>query len=242
MSKLTFRGELGFATQRINAVHGCADGDWMEWLVRPQGLDTEQFIAAVESLEETLVLDRLVTVKALSWLEHQPSNTRLSVNVFASTISQPEFLEFVLQQLDQYAISSDQLCFEITEHHAITHLGTAQVFCQRVRATGVLIALDDVGNGTFHSGLLGPLKMVDCLKVDRNWVAAAPASSVHRDKVQELIALARENDLIVVVEGIETEQHLEMARELGAEFYQGYLDGMPAAVEWSMPSIRKVAS
>lgn len=226
MSRLTYRGELGFAVQPISSVSPF-HGQWLEWLVRPSTLEPEQFVDAVQSMGETLILDRLVLVQALSWLEHQQPATRLSINVFADSISHPEFCDFVQNQLREYRIGPQQVCFEVTEHHAITNIGFAESFCRRMRSMGAHVALDDVGKGNLHIELLEPLRMVDFIKIDRDWTIPAPNSPAHKKTVRELATLGRQLGIDVVLEGVETPAHLDLVHELGVGFYQGYINGLP---------------
>jgi EAL domain-containing protein (putative c-di-GMP-specific phosphodiesterase class I) len=98
-----------------------------------------------------------------------------------------------------------------------------------VRERGGRIALDDVGSGFTsirHVLALAP----EFIKLDRTLVELAEHESGHRAMVRALCSFADETGSNVVAEGVETEQQLEMLRELGVGLGQGYLWARPAAL------------
>jgi EAL domain-containing protein (putative c-di-GMP-specific phosphodiesterase class I) len=93
-----------------------------------------------------------------------------------------------------------------------------------------------------HLGLFAPLHLVDFVKIDRNWIVHALDSSAHRTTVEGLIDFGRRLDVQIIAEGVETQAHLDLVRELGVEFYQGFIDGEPQLVSEAQPTPKEEVS
>ena len=222
---------LGFAIQDITPAAAGSIGDWVEWLVRPTTLSATDFVDTVQSTGTAIEFDQAVLRAATHWLQFQPPTTRLSVNVFAKSISNAGFTRFVDELIRDSEIHASQLCFEITEHHAIENLMTATSFAKHVRDMGACLALDDIGTGSMHVGLLAPLQLVDFVKVDRSWVTPALDSERHKATLDALVEFAHRMDIPLILEGIETVDHMQLVVEYEADYYQGFIDGEPRKVK-----------
>jgi EAL domain-containing protein (putative c-di-GMP-specific phosphodiesterase class I) len=222
---------LGFAIQDITSASAQSIGDWVEWLVRPTTMTATDYVEAVLSTGCAIEFDQAVMRAAMHWLQFQSPTTRLSVNVFPQSISNSSFTRFVDELLLVSDIHPSQFCFEITVHHAIDNLIAATGFAKHVRDMGASVALDDLGGGNMHVGLLAPLQLVDFVKIDRSWVIPALESDKHKETLDALVKFARRMGVRLVLEGIETADHLQLVVEYGADYYQGYIDGEPRIVE-----------
>ena len=120
-----------------------------------------------------------------------------------------------------------QLCIEITERALAGHPAELLAHVERLRATGYLIAVDDVGTDERSLALL-PLLRPDIVKLDMSLIHAHPS---HRSGVvmNGVCAYAEATGATIVAEGIECERHLLAARSMGATLAQGWLFGRPAA-------------
>jgi len=85
----------------------------------------------------------------------------------------------------------------------------------------VVIALDDFGTGFSSLNLLRHLPL-DIIKIDRSFVVAIGDSKTSRELTKNIIQIARALDKVVVAEGAETRQQIELLREYGCDFIQGY--------------------
>ena len=91
-----------------------------------------------------------------------------------------------------------------------------------LRNAGVRIAVDDFGTGYASLAYLTSLPL-DIIKIDRGLVADIVGGERDRIVVKAMIHLARELDLKVVVEGVETTGQLALLAEWGCDLYQGFL-------------------
>jgi EAL domain-containing protein (putative c-di-GMP-specific phosphodiesterase class I) len=91
---------------------------------------------------------------------------------------------------------------------------------------GIGLAVDDFGTGYSSLSYL-PFLPFDALKIDRSFVMNLDTQSQGESMIPALISLAHNIGMRVIVEGIETQEQLEMIRAFGAEEVQGYLLGRP---------------
>ena len=92
---------------------------------------------------------------------------------------------------------------------------------ERLRSAGISIALDDFGSGYASFDYLTNLPL-DMIKVDRSLVSGLVEGSRKRIVMRALIGLARDLDLKVLVEGVESAGQLALLAEWGCELYQGF--------------------
>lgn len=230
--------EFNYAAQLIcPANSGASVERWYEWLVRPQiddpNISVRDFVAAVESLDLSLDLDMRITRDAINWLDRQPISTRLSINVSAATFVNRHFAEYVVQVIEDSHSLPDQLCFDVAVQGATVHLGGVSRFARMVRSIGCSVALDSGVPGNPLLGLFGPLGLVDFLKIDREWVSQAPTSESHRVTLESLCDFALRLGLPVIAKGVDDESQLAIIREIGVDYYQGFINGEPEIISGS---------
>ncbi|MEM9530939.1 MAG: EAL domain-containing protein [Pseudomonadota bacterium] len=235
LSQLIEEGELSYAAQAIRPV-GRARGShrWFEWLVRPPisdpNLTVRDFILAVESLDLSLDLDTRIVRDALAWLDQQPINTRLCINVSTATLVNRHFSEFVTTALDNSHLLASQVCFDIALSDAEGHFAGVSRFIRVVQARGCEVAVDLAAKGNALLGMLAPLGLVNYLKIDHTCVQAAPTSPAHRELMESLCEYSARLDLPVIAKGVDSDVHRDLLAELGVDYYQGFVDGEPVLV------------
>ncbi|HEX8785562.1 MAG TPA: EAL domain-containing protein, partial [Telluria sp.] len=107
--------------------------------------------------------------------------------------------------------------------HALT------VFAQ-LKALGVRVSLDDFGTGYSSLSYLRRLP-IDTLKIDRSFVSQLDRFDDKRQIVEVVLMLARALELDVVAEGVETDAELQLLRDMGSDFVQGYFYYRPLTAE-----------
>lgn len=167
-------------------------------------------------------LDAVVVQKALDLGATQPKNSFLSINVEPVHLLEPELLG-VLND----ASSLEGVVLELTEHRAVADVGQLLKVLDRLRARGVVIAVDDAGSG--YSGLRQLLELrPQVIKLDRELV-----TNIHQDAakialIQMLGELVGRLDGWLLAEGVETESELRVLQQLGVPLAQGYFLARPA--------------
>ena len=203
-----------------------------ELLVRMKGTNgnTGRVIPPGEFLPEAercgLVdrIDRWMLAKGIGLAD---MGRRTEVNLSAVSIGDPATADELADAIRQAGRNVNRLVFEITETAAIENLDAALDFTERLTRMGCSFALDDFGTGY---GSLTHLRQlpVSYLKIDTSFVRRLSHSSEDQAMVRGIVAIARELDVRTVAEGIEDEETLEILRDAGVDYAQGYLIGHPA--------------
>lgn len=164
-----------------------------------------------------------------AWAQ-QGQMTRVSVNVSALQLGQPDFSDQVLDALQRHGLAPEQLELEITETAILEQEQLAVASLERLRDAGLCISLDDFGKGYAGFAHLSALP-VNKLKIDRALIA--DLSNSHDDTliVSSTITLAKRLNLQVVAEGVETPEQVVYLRLAGCDVGQGYHFGRPMQAE-----------
>ena len=179
--------------------------------------------ASAGGLEERL--SRLVQRKALrnaaAW-EGALKNLGLSINILPADISREGYDTWLLDEIRAAGINPTRVTAEITESVLLVDRESVAERLARLRDAGLRIAVDDFGTGYASLAYLTSLPL-DAIKIDRGLIADLVGGERDRIVVKALIHLARELDLRVVVEGVETAAQLALIAEWGCDLYQGFL-------------------
>lgn len=148
------------------------------------------------------------------------------MNLSGLTLSDGKLSKVVHDVLDRLPISSQQLCFEITETAAIRHLPKTKALIAELRDLGCRFALDDFGTGLSSFNYLKELQ-VDFLKIDGSFIRDIDQDDRNRVLVSAIHEVSKCLGITTVAECAENARTLERLRELGIEFAQGYAIGHP---------------
>lgn len=146
----------------------------------------------------------------------------VAVNISGIQFAQADFVERVIEIVDQTGISPKNLELEITESILIEGLADTQERMVELRRAGIAIAVDDFGTGYSSFSRLGDLP-IDAIKIDKHFIDRILKEKDQKLIIREIIAMCHKLGLIVVAEGVEQEKQLEYLRESGCDIMQGYL-------------------
>lgn len=154
------------------------------------------------------------------------ANIRVSLNITAADLGDPEFAERFAGMARQANVDPARLTLELTEQAMLSDPASAAEQLAQIRAFGCAIAIDDFGTGYSSLSLLARLP-IDYLKIDSGFTRTIDDSDRDRIVVRAIVDLARALGLLVVAEGIEKPQQLERLKELGVATWQGFLKSGP---------------
>jgi EAL domain-containing protein (putative c-di-GMP-specific phosphodiesterase class I) len=149
----------------------------------------------------------------------------LSVNMSVRNLLNRTLLSRVADTI-RASPAADHLLLEVTETAVMIDPKETRRGLAALRTLGVRVSMDDFGAGYSSLTQLGQLP-VDELKIDRQLVQGIAASELNNALVETIVALGHRLGLVVVAEGIETQSTLDVARQLGCDFAQGYLISRP---------------
>ncbi|MFZ5815947.1 MAG: bifunctional diguanylate cyclase/phosphodiesterase [Bacillota bacterium] len=212
-----------------------------EALLRMKGKDGEaiypdHFLSVAERFGLIHDIDRWVVREAIRQIAAQRSEDPefcLEVNLSGKALIDPELLPLIKREIEANGIAPSRLVFEITETAACTDTVAGRQFVSTLREIGCRFALDDFGSGFSSFGYLKHLP-VDYLKIDGSFIRNLARDPVDQELVRAMVQVARALGRKTIAESVEDGETLELLRQLGVDYAQGYHIGRPVPV-WPSP-------
>jgi EAL domain-containing protein (putative c-di-GMP-specific phosphodiesterase class I) len=185
------------------------------------------FLPAAERYGLIGEIDRLVLDKVAEQLGDRRDGGVIAMNLSALSVTDREMLAHVRRGLQSHDVDPARLVIEVTETASISDMRVARDFCQRAQALGCSIALDDFGAGfgSFHYLKHLPFRF---LKIDGAFIRGLPDSPHDQLVVEALVGLVRAMGQQTIAEFVGDRRTLELLRELGVDYAQGFHVGRPA--------------
>ena len=143
---------------------------------------------------------------------------------------QADFVEQLLQVLEQTGANPERLKLELTESLLLADVEDVIARMQQLRERGVGFSLDDFGTGYSSLSYLKRLPL-DQLKIDQSFVRDVLTDPNDAAIACTIVALAQSLGLDVVAEGVETQGQREFLLRNGCQQFQGYLFGRPGPAD-----------
>ena len=217
----------------------------IRWRHPDRGLiDPDLFIPIAEEAGTIVSIDYWVLHNAcqtlsqwlkLGWVD--PDFT-ISVNISPIQFARDDFIEQISQILAETSLEPQHLQLEITETTVIKNIEDGKLIIQQLSAMGIKISLDDFGTGYSSLSYLYQLP-INSLKIDRSFINNLEHDSNKLKVIRTIILLARNLDLNVIAEGIETEQQQVLLCEYCCEYGQGYFFSEPLPLNQANNLIQK---
>ncbi len=166
------------------------------------------------------------------WQNEYETNPPLtiSVNLSPKQFTQTDLVERVLEIISDTNIEPDSLRLEITESQLMGDSQATIRTMNSLQKIGIKFSIDDFGTGYSSLSYLHRLP-INFLKIDRSFVSQTPEHVKNREIVRTIISLAKNLNLKVIAEGIETIEQMQYLKSLDCEYGQGYLYSKPIDVE-----------
>lgn len=170
------------------------------------------------------VLERVLS--DLQRLATPGAGFRVSVNMSPLELRRQGFATAILERIHRHGVSPKHLAIEVTESMLITRPDRTSRELQELRRAGMQVHLDDFGSGYSSMSWLARLP-IDAVKIDRSFIAEGSRDPRKARVLEAMVQLARDLDLEVVAEGIETEEQEQRMVRLGCGLGQGWRFGRP---------------
>jgi len=193
-----------------------------------------EFIPLAEETGLIIPIGQWVLETACDQLKVWESNPltaklQLSVNVSVRQFHQPNFTELVLKTLIDKKINPTCLKLELTESVVMENIDLAITKMNTLNAAGIHFSMDDFGTGYSSLSYLTQLPLSQ-LKIDQSFVRNMNVKHVNAVIVQTIIGMAKNLEIEVIAEGVETQQQCDYLKVLGCMLFQGYMFGRPVPV------------
>lgn len=184
------------------------------------------FLPAAERYNMITPIDEWVVEKSIQWLSTRKEKVLISVNLSGMSLSNRDFLNFVVSKIKQYKVNPELLCFEITETAAINNMSTAIHFMNVLKKLGCSFALDDFGSGLSSFSYLNSLP-VDYLKIDGAFVMDIDKDPMHHAMVKSINEVGQVMGIKTIAEFAASDSIINCLRDIGVDNAQGYAIARP---------------
>jgi len=170
---------------------------------------------------------RTACAEAAKW----PSHITVAVNLSPIQFKSPALPTIVRMILSETDLPATRLELEITEGVFLSNDEHVHEMIGSLKAIGLKLALDDFGTGYSSLSYLQRVPF-DKIKIDRSFVSGAsdPASR-NAALIRAMVGLASDLKMQTTAEGVETQDELQLIRNLGCSLVQGYFFGRPMPAE-----------
>ncbi|MDX2220298.1 MAG: EAL domain-containing protein [Burkholderiales bacterium] len=224
--ELHYQPKQNLVTQRITGAEAL-----LRWRHPVRGLvPPDEFIPLAE--ESDLILHfggwviREVARQIAEWRQAFGSVPQIAINLSAMQLKQRDLAKDILNALQEVGLPGSALMVEVTETGVVSDPLLATITLELLRDHGVHAAIDDFGKGFSSLTQLKRLP-IDALKIDSSFVRDVVIDRDDAAIVQAIIGLARNLDLQVIAEGVETSGQMGFLVNHGCSEAQGYLISRP---------------
>lgn len=195
-------------------------------------LSPAEFIPIAEQSGQSVNLDRWVIkqvcIQIALWRQQFSQIPVVSINLSAQQLTQSDFAYWVQSCVASAGIQASAIKLEVTEN-TMMEPGCA-LMLDELRALGFKVSLDDFGTG--YSALASLHKFAfDELKIDRSFMVEASNNERALLLLKTVVQLAQQLSLSLVIEGVETQEQLDLLADFGPLTVQGYYFYKPLSVK-----------
>jgi len=182
--------------------------------------------------------------KLSQWKEEGRQIVKISVNFSRRHLAEPDFVDRLIEAVRYYDLQTSDLEIELTESIAYDEIGTLLKVMRQIKEAGFGLSMDDFGSGYSSLSLLREMP-VDILKLDKGFLDGYHGKEdAERDKriVFHIISMAKDLEITVLAEGVETEQQKEFLKEAHCDIIQGYYYAKPMPADEFANYLKKISA
>lgn len=162
-------------------------------------------------------------------MEAELMKVPIAINISSIHFQQQNFLESIQQILERNNTSAVNFEIEMTERTVMNSASETVSKLVRLKQMGFKLSIDDFGTG--YSSLSYLVRFpLDILKIDRSFIQYICSLDDKQAVVDAIIQMAHRLKMKVVAEGVESAQQVELLREMGCDYIQGYYYSKPLPI------------
>ena len=154
----------------------------------------------------------------------------VSVNISSKQFQQDNFVNKVMEAINESGLNPNNLTLEITETIAISDIKRTIEVLNELRSLGIAVAIDDFGTGYSSLSYLNEMS-VNELKIDRSFIWDIEKNDKNKLISNTIIILAKQLGLRVIAEGVENYEQLTILKEMNCDIAQGFHFSRPVTRE-----------
>lgn len=182
-----------------------------------------EFLSIAMNSELYIKMTKEILSRSLEFFQNREE--RISLNFLPNDFFNPSVIKTLMEGIEKLE-SPSRVVVEITEQEGVENFEKLLKVVKKLRAMGVLIAIDDFGSGYANYAHILEIKP-DYLKIDGSLICNILSNEDSKILVKSIISFARELHIITVAEYVENEEIFELLKEYGVDEFQGYYFGKP---------------
>ena len=185
-----------------------------------------EFIEIAEARGLINTMDLMVIEKAFKKIRETNYEGILFINLSPKSLIMGDFINKINNFVKTYGIVKEHIVFEITERETVKNFSLLEKFVHALKAEGYKFAIDDFGSGfsSFHYIKKFP---IDYIKIDGDFIINIDKDIKDRAFVNSIVTLAKELNIKIIAEFVESQEIVEVLNLLEIDYYQGYHIGKP---------------
>lgn len=226
---LSYQPKYELVTNRIVGIEALLRWDSPEL----GSVSPEKFIPIAEDTGLIIPIGEFVIKEACwqakKWQDYLPG-VPVAVNLSTRQFRDENLLPFIETTLREIGLSPDLLELELTESLVMDDMERNTRVLSKLKDIGLKISIDDFGTGYSSLSYIKRLP-IDTVKIDKSFVLDVTEDMDDKAIVSTIITMAKNMNLYVIAEGVETEEQLNYLRQEGCHQAQGFLLGQPLSAE-----------
>jgi len=190
----------------------------------------KDFVRMAERYDRMQAVDRWVVGQMLDWLRDKAPDPEhmggICINLSGHSLNDQLLMEFIYDKLSQKDAPIERLWFEITEASAINDIQGISEFIEEMKELGCRFCLGDFGSGPTSFQFMRSLP-VDFIKLDSAFISQLDTSETDQAMVKSMVDMAHYMKREVIASQVETRGVLDMLRNLGVDYAQGFIIEKP---------------
>lgn len=154
------------------------------------------------------------------------SKSLVHINIAAQQVSDVGLIQHIKDTCEAEGLPTSHLIMELTETSLLSNFEVATNFCKELMDLNIGVALDDFGTGYSSFNYLRNLP-ISQIKIDRGYARQLPTNHYNQTFISFMHQLSKELQLELCIEGVETEEELELLRKMRISIIQGYFFETP---------------
>lgn len=197
-------------------------------------MNPDEFIPLFERNGFIIELDRYMwdeTCRVMAeWKHTIGKELPVSVNVSRNDIYHADLPQMLMDIVEKYGLEPRQLHLEITETAYVEDPEQLIGVVSELKDLGFVIEMDDFGSGYSSLNILSTLP-IDILKLDMRFIQQENEKNASKSILSFIISLAKWMNLLVIAEGVETQEQIDYMRNMECNYVQGYYYAKPMPYE-----------
>ena len=163
------------------------------------------------------------------WLDKGIKPIPISVNVSRVQLNNPNFIDKFKKIVEKYKVPASLIELELTENTVLDNVDMLINIMNKLKTIGFKLSMDDFGSGYSSLNLLKEIP-IDVLKIDKEFFNS---KEIERTEIviNNVIKMAKELNILVVAEGVEREEQVEILTNMKCNMAQGFFFAKPMPIE-----------